>query len=237
MTTQKVSFAHAQHGHSSELMRARDLSKLFANAARHTILFALLFSSALAQRAIKGLNSDGPDPALVDKLKLFGQFVGDWEFDLISIRPDGKRVKGGGEWHFGWVLGGRAVQDVWIARDDVSKPDGSISEWGTTVRCYDPKSDVWRVVWVGPKRGNLMGFVARHSADEIVMETDYVQGLPHRNAPSGVPTNRGQWIFDEIKPDSFRWRSLISHDGGKNWTMSQEMFARRVKPATTARTE
>lgn len=178
---------------------------------------------------IKGLVADGPASEHADKLMLFGQFVGDWQFDLISIHPDGTRVKGGGEWHFGWVLGGRAVQDVWIARDDVSKPDAPISEWGTTVRFYDPKVDSWRVVWAGPRREALMGFTAKKIGEEIVMEVDYVQGLSRQNPPDGPPIHRSQWIFDQITPDSFHWRSVVSHDGGKTWQMTSEMFVHRVK--------
>ncbi len=192
------------------------------------LLSVLLTIGAAAQNSIQGLHSSGPDPALAQKLKLFGQFVGDWECEVVSVDANGKRTKGEAEWHFGWVLDGRATQDVWIARDDVSKANAPISEWGTTVRFYDPKSDVWRVVWAGPKRGNLLAFVARQSGDEIVMEVDYVQGLPRMNPPDGPALHRGQWIFDGIKPDSFHWRSVISHDGGKTWQLQSEMFVRRA---------
>lgn len=94
---------------------------------RNTVLMAIglsLAATALAkprQSEIRGLNANGPAHEYADKMMLFGQFVGDWEFDLVSIRPDGTRLKGSGEWHFGWALQGRAIQDVWIARDDVSK--------------------------------------------------------------------------------------------------------------------
>ena len=74
----------------------------------------------------------GPAGEHADKLMLFGQFVGDWEFDLIEIRPDGTKVNAKGEWHFGWVLEGRAVQDVWIVHS--LKPGGTAAEYGTTVR-------------------------------------------------------------------------------------------------------
>jgi hypothetical protein len=216
-------------------VRAREFSNSTGSTTCRLVLLALICCSALAQTSIKGLNSAGPDPTLAEKLKLFGQFVGDWKFDLISIQLDARRLKGGGEWHFGWVLDGRAVQDVWVARDDVSNPNGVISEWGTTLRCYDPKSDAWRVVWVGPKRGIVMAFVAKQSADEIVMEVDYVQGLPHVNPSSGPPIHRGQWIFDQIKPDSFHWRSVTSRDGGKDWAVDQEMFVRRVRVEATSK--
>jgi len=194
----------------------------------HTCLLVLLTIGAPAQDSIKGLHALGPDPALAQKLNLFGQFVGDWQCEVVSVDANGKRTKGQAEWHFGWVLDGRAIQDVWVARDDVSKPNAPISEWGTTVRFYDPKSDIWRVVWAGPRRGSLLAFVARQSANEIVMEVDYVQGLARMNPTDGPPIHRGQWIFDDIKPGSFHWRAVISHDGGKTWQLQSEMFAHRV---------
>ena len=194
-----------------------------------TFLPTLLVVGSAAQSTIQGLHSAGPDSALTQKLRVFGQFVGDWECDVVSVSADGKRTKGQAEWHFGWVLEGRAIQDVWIARDEVSQANAPISEWGTTLRFYDSKADVWRVAWAGPRRGNLMAFVAKQSGDEIVMEVDYVQGLPRMNPPDGPPIHRGQWIFDQIKADSFHWRSVISHDGGKSWQTQSEMFVRRVK--------
>jgi hypothetical protein len=200
-----------------------------------SMLLLLVVPCACSQTSIQGLHSLGPDPALAQKLNLFGQFVGDWEFDLVAIQSDGKPLKGAGEWHFGWALQGRAVQDVWIARDDVSKPNAPISEWGTTLRFYDPKTDTWHVVWAGPRRGSLLAFVAKQSAGEIVMEVNYVQGLPRMNPPDAPPIHRGQWIFDQIKPNSFHWRSIISHDGGKSWQLQSEMFVRRVTADSTRR--
>ena len=60
------------------------------------------------------LHADGPAPEYADKLALYGQFVGDWDADVVTYTPDGARHEGQGEIHFGWVLRGRAVQDVWM---------------------------------------------------------------------------------------------------------------------------
>ncbi|MGA2680202.1 MAG: hypothetical protein ABSF44_00195 [Candidatus Bathyarchaeia archaeon] len=65
---------------------------------------------------IKGLGADGPDLPLKEKLMLFGQFVGDWEIsEARYIQADGTWVKMRGEVHFGWILGGTAIQDGWAA--------------------------------------------------------------------------------------------------------------------------
>lgn len=64
---------------------------------------------------IKGLGAFGPDPDLKEKLMLFDQFVGDQNIvEAHYTQGDGTEVKMKGEVHFGWILGGTAIQDVWI---------------------------------------------------------------------------------------------------------------------------
>jgi len=45
---------------------------------------------------------------------LFGQFIGNWEFRGLEYPINGNRISDKGRIEFAWVLGGRAVQDVWI---------------------------------------------------------------------------------------------------------------------------
>jgi hypothetical protein len=61
------------------------------------------------------LLSPGPDAALAEKLGLYGQFVGSWEMQIQAYEDSGTRHQSDGEIHFGWVLDGRAIQDVWVA--------------------------------------------------------------------------------------------------------------------------
>jgi len=67
----------------------------------------------------EALHSSGPDPDHAGKLTLYGRFIGAWTFDAMRTLEDGTKLTGRGEVHFGWVLEGKAVQDVWIlpARD------------------------------------------------------------------------------------------------------------------------
>jgi hypothetical protein len=156
------------------------------------------------------LHADGPDPQYAEQLALFGQFVGAWELDVTSYLDDGSRVSAQGEWHFGWVLGGRAVQDVWRVPG---------REYGTTVRFYDPALDAWRVVWSGPVVGRQVTFVARAEGDEIVL--------------AGNEGGRDvRWIFSEIEQRSFRWRAVVA-DGG-DWRKVQEMEVRRARCSRTS---
>jgi hypothetical protein len=122
-----------------------------------------------------------------------------------------------GEWHFAWVLEGRAVQDVWIVPPRAERPhEIDPYEYGTTLRFYDPRIDAWRSTWIGPVKGLVIPFIARQVSSEIVLEGHNPEGLPIR------------WIFSEITPHSFRWRSNVSKDGGQSWQGIQEMGVRRT---------
>jgi len=169
---------------------------------------------------IKGLASSGPSQEFPDKLTLFGQFVGNWEFDLVQTNPDGSKRTGKGAWRFGWILEGRAVQDVWIARFSDAKPGAAPDGHGTTIRIYDPRTDAWQIVWASVARKDIQTFTARKVGDEIVLEAASPEGS----------LERGRWIFSEIKRNSFRWRAIESGDGGKTWRLLQEMQVRRSNP-------
>ncbi len=178
-------------------------------------LVLLGLTSSQAGPDLPGLKAAGPDPSLGSKLALFGQFVGDWKGDIALTNADGSKTVGTFEWHFGWVLEGKAVQDVWKARYSDAKPPVPAIGYGTTLRYYDPQVDAWRVVWVSPHSNKLIVFVARQAGSEIVMEARADQGRQVR------------WIFSEITPQSFHWRSATSPDGNA-WIVGQTMSARRV---------
>ena len=165
---------------------------------------------------VRGLAAVGPAPEMRDKLMLFGQFVGDW--DIVEARfpqPDGTEVKKSGEVHFGWILDGRAIQDVWMTH--VGTPSRATTV-GTTIRFYDPKIDAWHVIWIAPGRGAIQIFVARLVGEEIVLEGQSEDGYPER------------WIFSEVTTNSFRWRAVESHDNQSTWELTEEMHIQR-KPA------
>ena len=130
---------------------------------------------------IQLLAAGGPDPALRDELMLYGQFVGAWAVENRELRPTGEWVEERGEWHFGWVLGGRAVQDVLF-------PLGAPHERGSTLRAYDERSGVWRIAWMAPFWGEFSHQTGRREGDRIVQEGD-----------------GRRWTFSEITPDSFHW--------------------------------
>lgn len=172
---------------------------------------------------IDALHATAPAPPHEQELMLFGQFVGSWVLDVIYYADDGSiRWRTPGEWHFGWVLEGRAIEDVWMVPPKAQRRPGPepAGEYGVTLRFYDPRLRAWRSTWHGPVNGYVLPFVARPVSDEIVLERE----------ESGVTT---RWIFARIRPDSFYWRAVASADGGRTWRLDQEMFATRVPVAET----
>jgi hypothetical protein len=168
----------------------------------------------------EGLAASGPNSDYADKLMLFGQFVGDWEVDFTVYGSDGSKQIEKAEWHFGWVLEGRAIQDVFIIprRLDREESDWAKKDYGTCLRFYDPAIDAWRVVWVSPPHGEILNFIAAQAGDEIVLEGKDLDETPMR------------WIFSKITPNSFHWRRMFSTDCGATWHLHKEMTVRRVHP-------
>jgi hypothetical protein len=61
------------------------------------------------------LKAPGRSPEIPESADAYGWLIGSWELDALHYRGvdvTARRIKG--EVHFGWVLEGRAVQDVWI---------------------------------------------------------------------------------------------------------------------------
>ena len=59
---------------------------------------------------IKLLAASRPDDDRVAGLNLFGQFIGSWDIEATFWDHDGNvTAERAGEWHFGWVLQGRAI--------------------------------------------------------------------------------------------------------------------------------
>jgi hypothetical protein len=171
---------------------------------------------------IAALHAAGPAPERADKLALYGRFVGDWESEIVAHAPDGARYRGRGEIHFGWVLEGRAIQDVWmIPRRAERTPEAPAmpiaGNWyGTTLRIYDPALDAWRIYWIDPASNSFRQQIGRARGNDIVQEG---------TTESGALT---RWSFTEITPRAFHWTGEASLDQGASWGLLVDVFARRV---------
>src|SRR3954468_4884057 len=87
------------------------------------------------------------------KMDLYAWLIGAWELDVKEYGEDGAVRRRPGEWHFGWVLEGRAIQDVWIVppRGERSCDAArNVDYYGTTLRVYDPRLDAWHIRWTDP---------------------------------------------------------------------------------------
>jgi hypothetical protein len=123
---------------------------------------------------------------------------------------------GNGEIHAGWVLEGRAVQDVWIfPRPGTPVTDGQ--EYGTTIRFFDRARGDWRSIWISPVNHVVREFRVHADGDEIFLEARTARGLPQR------------WIFSAVTPSSFHWRNIVSPDDGRSWRLLEDVSARRAR--------
>jgi hypothetical protein len=166
---------------------------------------------------IPGLVAAVPAPEMRDALQLFGQFAGDWVSETRAF-PDGAKeeVTATGEIHFGWILDGTAMQDVWTFRIKNPPPGQPSFTSGTTLRVYQPKDHNWRCVWISPRKPTVQLLTARAEAGGIVLETQTPEGYPER------------WIYSDITPTSFRWHAEESHDGGRTWRTTEIITAKRT---------
>ena len=155
---------------------------------------------------IDALVADGPHPDIPADQRFFGRFVGSWDLDCTEYDPDGTARTAPGEWHWAWVLGGRAIQDVWVFPP---------VEHGVSLRFYDPAIGAWRSTWVGPVRGRIQLFVARLTGDEIHLDGETIDGTALR------------WAFSAITDDRFHWRNEVADGPGGAWRLQQEMHVRR----------
>jgi hypothetical protein len=167
------------------------------------------------------LHANGPDPARATGLDLYSFIVGQWELDVTTILDDGTTHRASGEIHAGWVLQGRAIQDVWmIPRLRDRKPGieplpGAGNWYGTTLRIYDPQLDAWRILWNDPATNFFSQQIGKAQGPDIVQIGPDPRGGSMR------------WVFREIESDSFHWTAEHSMDD-RTWRRVVEIRARRV---------
>jgi len=147
-----------------------------------------------------GMAAPGRSPEIPEEADLYGWLVGSWELDVRHYRVDvsGRGIKG--EAHFGWILEGRAVQDVWIMRA------GEVGHMhGTTLRVWDPEIQAWRITWINPVPVYRDELIGRRSGQDIVQVGTHQDGTPIR------------WTGEALAAD------------GENWRLEGEFLARRVR--------
>jgi len=169
-------------------------------------------------RMVATLWAAGPHASLGDQARVWDRFIGTWDADFGFIGDDGSVRHVPGEIQFGWVLDGRAIQDLWIGYPRDGATERSI---GTSLRYFDAKAKLWNVVFVSPQFGGVLQVRGGAEGDRIVLRGQDAEGADLR------------WSFGDLRPDSFTWRGERSRDGGKTWKLEEEHHMKR--PAAEAK--
>jgi hypothetical protein len=172
-----------------------------------------------ANAFLDALHASGPSADRGANMDVYGWLIGSWDLDVTGFLPDGTQRRRPGEWHFGWVLEGRAIQDVWIVppRGPGRQGDAAanVNSCGTTLRTYDPRIDAWHIQWTDPVAQTIFTMIGRKEGDTIVQLG---------KSPDG---NLIRWSFSQITPNAFLWRGEVSADEGATWRLNVEFTARR----------
>lgn len=89
------------------------------------------------QQMVEVLAAPGPHASLGDEARLWDRFIGTWDCDFGFHLENGSVRHSPGELDFGWVLDGRAIQDLWITYPREGEKERGI---GTSIRFLDEKS-------------------------------------------------------------------------------------------------
>jgi hypothetical protein len=166
----------------------------------------------VAPELLNALFPAGPHPSLGSHAETYGRFIGSWTGEYADRLPGGRAERGAMEVHFGWVLEGRAVQDVWIGPSRAARKGGATA---STLRVFDPASEAWRVVWLNPAKNVRTDLTGRRiGADVIQLGAD-------ANGPI-------KWVFTNITPQSFVWQGLTLEADGLTWRLDTEFKFRRT---------
>lgn len=163
---------------------------------------------------LTALGSEAPPADRKKDMDLYGWLIGSWEMDTIHHLDDGTVQKSTGEIHFGWVLEGRAIQDIWIR----PKRPAPSTMYGTTLRIFDPTIGGWHIIWSDPLNQDYSRQIGRAEGRDIVQIGDDSRGLQTR------------WRFTEITTDSFHWIGEERSSEGDPWQITYEHFASRTNP-------
>lgn len=169
----------------------------------------------LQDEFVEALLASGPHPMISPHNLIFGPFIGSWDLQVSWYDQHGRLVRQEpGEWHFSWVLEGRAVQDVWIVPPRSARGEtADLYEYGTSLRYFDPSIGAWRSNWIGPMHGMIRTFTARLTGDRVVLET--TEGTEPRM----------RWSFTDMSSQSFNWRNEVWDSG--SWRLQQSFRCQR----------
>jgi len=161
----------------------------------------------------EALVASGPTEKYPTRMNRFGRLVGRWS--VHSRRLDevtGEWNESEFVWVVGFILDGRAVQDV-----SLRATDAGYETIATAVRVYDPAMGAWRVSYFEPGRGEYCHLVATsYRSDGIRQDGTRNDGMLIR------------WNFSGITDDRYTWESFVSRDEGKTWELDEHNDGVRI---------
>jgi hypothetical protein len=166
------------------------------------------------------LGAAGRSHEIPESADVYGWLLGSWELDIeyyagVPVAALGLK----GEVHFGRVLEGRAIQDIWIMprrSQRTANLDKANNMYGTTLRVWDLSIHAWRITWINPVNGHREEQVGRFSDGNIVQIGARANGVPTR------------WTYTEITSDSFLWTGESLEANGETWKLEGRFRAKRL---------
>jgi hypothetical protein len=190
------------------------------------------------------LFAPAPHPSLDENLSTaFSKLIGSWNLTMRrysspSHLSDPLIVEG--EWHFGWVLNGLAVQDVWIVPKRATSSNSFPSvpraisgdraseflEYGTAIRFFSRQEGKYRAVWAGPlqgktylftaeaRNGNEVGMVAREHVPTVEREVGLKEGKIELEREVGLKEGK---IELEEEGMLMKWHLTEIQQSGFKW--------------------
>lgn len=164
------------------------------------------------------LQAGAPNPSLGEQAKVFSRMVGVWDGDYTEFSKDGQETRSSGEWLFGWVMDGRAIQGLFIIHPSAARKE---RYFGTTLSYFDSKPGKWSMTLVDPENGAVETLTGGPVGDDrVVLLSQSTDGKESR------------WSFDDVRSDSWVFRDETSSDGGKTWrTREIDRMTRRGAPS------
>ena len=164
-------------------------------------------------------------PEIPEENDVYGWLVGSWDLEVLHYAAvDVTPLHIQGEVHFGWVLEGRAIQDVWIM-PRTSERNANLADsnkmannmYGTTLGIWDASIQAWHIRWINPVTNHYEQQTGRRVGNEIVQVGARMDGTPTR------------WRFTELTPDSFHWIGESLDADGATWKLEGEFRCKRMQ--------
>ena len=165
---------------------------------------------------INVLVSKGKSNLIPEKDNLYGQFVGEWDFEWVDNQGTTGERHVQGEWIFAWVLEGTAIQDVFIcpsrkARIKDYQPDAA---YATAVRMYNPNTEAWDILYT--ELGGATQLEGKREGNRIVQTEINLGPTPEVNSLlesyGSTPLNNGIKMADVIKRPEMDYDKLAPID-------------------------